>query len=139
LVDALHRLGARKIGVVAPYLKELTRLVADYIEDAGIEVGDAVSLEVSDNQAVAALDPEDLKTHWRRLELRDCDALVLSACVQMRSLAAIEDVERHSGLPTMSAATATTWAILRALELEPAVPGAGALLGSVPDLVQRPS
>ena len=138
LVDALHALEARRIGIVAPYLKELTRLVADYIEDAGIEVRDAVSLEVSDNQAVAALDPEDLSTHWRRLDLRDCDALVLSACVQMPSLAAIEEVERDSGLPTLSAATATTWAILRALELEPVAPGAGALLGSEAAPVGRP-
>lgn len=42
-----------------------------YIEDAGIEVGDAFSLEASDNQAVAALDPEDLTFHWKRLDLRD--------------------------------------------------------------------
>jgi maleate isomerase len=132
LVDAMHALGARRIAMVAPYLKELTRLVAGYIEDAGIEVGDAVSLEVSDNQAVAALDPEDLKRHWKRLDLRDCHALVLSACVQMPSLAAIEEVERHSGLPTLSAATATTWAILRALDLEPVAPGAGALLAPRP-------
>jgi maleate isomerase len=135
LVDALHALGARKIGMVAPYLKELTRLVAGYIEDAGIEVRDAVSLEVSNNQAVAALDQEDLKTHWRRLDLRDCDALVLSACVQMPSLSAIEEVERHSGVPTLSAATATTWAILRALKLEPVVPRAGALLGPAAERV----
>lgn len=132
LVDALHALGARRIGMVTPYLKELTRLVAGYIEDAGIEVADTVSLEVSDNRAVAALDPEALKNHWRRLDLRDCDALVLSACVQMPSLSVIEDVERSSGLPTLSASTATTWAILRALDLEPVVPGAGALLGSAP-------
>jgi maleate isomerase len=130
LVDALQALGARRIAMVTPYLKELTRLVAGYIEDAGIEVGDALSLEVSDNRAVAALDPEDLKTHWKSLDLRDCDALVLSACVQMPSLAAIEEVERHSGLPTLSAATATTWAILRALNLEPVAPGAGELLRS---------
>jgi maleate isomerase len=128
LVDALNALGARRIAMVAPYLKELTRLVADYIEDAGIEVGDAVSLEVSDNQAVAALDPEDLKTHWKRLDLRECDALVLSACVQMPSLSAVEEVERQSGLPTLSASTATTWAILRVLDLEPVAPGAGKLL-----------
>jgi maleate isomerase len=135
LVEALHALGARRIGIVAPYLKELTRLVADYIEDAGIEVGDAVSLEVSDNQAVAALDPEGLKTHWKHLDLRNCDALVLSACVQMPSLPAIEEVERQSGMPTLSAATATTWAILRALELEPVAPAAGALLRSAPRTV----
>jgi maleate isomerase len=135
LVDALHALGARRIGMITPYLKELTRLVAAYIEDAGIEVGDALSLEVSDNQAVAALDPEDLKTHWKRLDLRDCDALVLSACVQMPSLSGIEEVERESGLPTLSAATATTWAILSALHLEPVVPGAGVLLRSAPERV----
>jgi maleate isomerase len=130
LVDALHALGARRIGIVTPYVKELTRLVAKYIENAGIEVGDALSLEVSDNRAVAALDPDDLKDYWQRLDLRDCDAIVLSACVQMRSLPAIEEAERQSGLPTLSASTATTWAILRALGLEPTVPGGGAILAA---------
>ena len=135
LVDALHAMGARRIGIVTPYLKELTRLVADYIEDAGIEVGDALSLEVSDNRAVAALDPEALTSHWKQLDLSDCDTLVLSACVQMPSLPVIDEVERQSGLPTLSAATATTWAILRALDLEPVVPDAGALLRTAPERV----
>jgi maleate isomerase len=135
LVDALHELGARRIGIVAPYLEELTRLVVAYIEDAGIEVADAISLEVPDNRAVAALDPHDLEEHSRRLDLRGCDALVLSACVQMRSLEVLEEVERRSELPTVSAATATTWAILRALDLEPIAPGAGALLRPAPEHV----
>jgi maleate isomerase len=135
LVDALHALGARRIGIVAPYLEELTRLVIAYVEDAGIEVGDAISLEVPENRAVAALDPHDLEEHWQRLELRGCDALVLSACVQMRSLEVLEEVERRSGLPTVSAATATTWAILGALDLEPVAPGAGALLRAAPERV----
>jgi maleate isomerase len=135
LVDALHRLGAQRIGIVAPYLRELTRLVVAYIEDAGIEVADAISLEVPDNRDVAALDPHDLAEEWQRLDLRGCDALVLSACVQMRSLDVLEEVERRSGLPTLSAATATTWAILRALDLEPVAPGAGAFLRGAPDRV----
>jgi maleate isomerase len=135
LVEGLHELGARRIGIVAPYLEELTRLVVAYIEDAGIEVADAISLEVPDNRAVADLDPHDLEEHWRRLDLRGCDALVLSACVQMRSLEVLEEVERRSELPTVSAATATTWAILRALDLEPVAPGAGALLRAAPERV----
>lgn len=135
LVEALHALGAHRIGVVAPYLEELTRLVVAYIEDAGIEVTDSVSLEVPDNRAVAALDPHDLEQHWQRLDLRGCDALVLSACVQLRSLEVLDEVERRSGLPTVSAATATTWAILRALDLEPVAPGAGALLRAAPERV----
>jgi maleate isomerase len=135
LVDALHALGARRIGIVAPYLEELTRLVVAYIEDAGIEVADAISLEVPDNRAVAELDPHGLEEHWQRLDLSGCDALVLSACVQMRSLEVLDEVERRSGLPTVSAATATTWAILRALDLEPVAPGAGALLRAAPERV----
>ena len=81
------------------------------------------------------LDPHDLEQQWRRLDLRGCDALVLSACVQMPSLDVLEEVERRSGLPTVSAAAATTWAILRALDLEPVAPGGGALLRGAPEHV----
>ena len=38
LVDGLRTLKARKIAMVAPYMKPLTRLVAEYIEAEGIEV-----------------------------------------------------------------------------------------------------
>jgi maleate isomerase len=135
LLRALSAIGARKISIVTPYMKPLTKLVADYIESAGIEVQDALSLEVSDNREVAALDPSALIEHHRRVDLRGCDALVVSACVQMPSLPAIEPVERECGLPTISAATATTWAILDALGLEPTAPGAGQLLAGLPQTV----
>ena len=136
LVAALRALGARRIAMVTPYLKPLTRLVADYIEDAGVEVHDALSLEVPDNRDVAALPPADLREHARRLDVTGCDALVLSACVQMPSLAVLEAVERDRGLPTLSAATATAWALLRAIGLEPTAPGAGRLLA--PESVAGP-
>jgi maleate isomerase len=56
------------------------------------------------------------------------DALVLSACVQMPSLQAIDEVEQRVGLPVISAATCTAFAMLVALGLEPVVPNAGHLL-----------
>jgi len=128
LVAVLHHLGARRVAMVTPYRKPLTQLVADYVEDAGVAVHDALSLEVADNLAVGALDPAGLLAHARTLDLTGCDALVLSACVQMPSLPAIEPVERELGLPVLSAATATAHELLRALGLEPRVPGAGRLL-----------
>ena len=128
LLDGLRSLGATKIAMVTPYAKPLTKQVADYIEAGGVEVHDALSLEVPDNQAVAALDPADLQEHWQRLDLTGCDALVLSACVQMPSLASIDPVERASGLPVLSAATATTFAMLDALGLPTRIPRAGHLL-----------
>ncbi|MFE3651804.1 aspartate/glutamate racemase family protein [Streptomyces sp. NPDC059152] len=128
LLDGIAALGARRIAVVTPYVKELTALVTAYIEDAGVEVVDALSLEVPDNLAVARLDPRALLDHWRRLDLRRADALVLSACVQMPSLAAIQPVEEAAGLPVLSAATATTYRVLGELGLAARVPGAGRLL-----------
>jgi maleate isomerase len=62
------------------------------------------------------------------MTLTDVDVVVLSACVQMPSLPAVAKVEAQTGKPVITAAIATTYALLKALELEPVVPGAGALL-----------
>lgn len=128
LLRGLEALGARRVALVTPYMKPLTKLVADYVEDAGFEVLDALSLEVSDNLEVARLDPGALEEHWRRVNTADADALVLSACVQMPSLPAIAPVEAQAGIPVLSAATATVFTILSELGLEPRVPAAGHLL-----------
>jgi maleate isomerase len=134
LLSGIAALGARRVAIITPYMRELTRMVADYIEDAGVEVVDALSLEVPDNLAVARLDPADLREHYRRVRIDNADALVLSACVQMPSLSAIQAVEDEAGLPVLSAATATAFRILSELGLPTAVPGAGSLLsGRVPD------
>ena len=53
---------------------------------------------------------------------------MLSACVQMPSLASIDPVERACGLPVLSAATATTFAMLDAIGLATRIPRAGHLL-----------
>jgi maleate isomerase len=128
LLRGLEAMGARRVALVTPYLKPLTKLVAEYIENAGFEVLDTLSLEVSDNLEVARLDPEGLREHWRRVRTDDADALVLSACVQMPSLPALQPVEDESGLPVLSAATATVFTVLSELGLRPEVPNAGRLL-----------
>ncbi|MFC3678023.1 maleate cis-trans isomerase family protein [Ferrovibrio xuzhouensis] len=128
LVDALPVLGAKKIAVVAPYMKPLTRLVVDYIESEGIEVVDFIALEIPDNLDVARHDPQRLPDIAKRLKVASADAVVLSACVQMPSLPAIARAEAILGRPVLSAAVATTYSMLKSLKLEPIVPGAGSLL-----------
>ncbi|WSY16216.1 Asp/Glu racemase [Embleya sp. NBC_00896] len=139
LISGIEALGAKRVAIITPYLKPLTEKVVRYLEDAGIEVVDALSLEVPDNLAVARLNPQDLREHWRRLDVSRAEALVLSACVQMPSLAAIQPVEDEAGLPVLSAATATAYRILQELGLPPIVPGAGALLGGLTDPATSPT
>jgi maleate isomerase len=128
LIDGLKTLGAKKIAVLAPYMKPLTELVVDYIEHEGFEVLDAISLEIADNLQVGACDPRAPIEISRRLNTANCDAVVLSACVQMPSLPAIQPVEDRIGLPVLSAAVCTTHQMLKLLCLRPVVPNVGALL-----------
>ncbi len=128
LIDALKVMGAKKIAIVAPYMKPLTELVVNYIREEGFEVVDWRALEIPDNLAVAQHDPALLPGIVSGMNLEGVDVIVLSACVQMQSLPAVACVEAQTGKPVLTAAIATTYAMLKALNLEPIVPGAGALL-----------
>jgi len=130
LLRGLGALGAKRISMITPYVPALTDKVRHYIEDAGVEVVDVISLGVADNCAVGRLDPIDLPPLAKRLKTDGCDAVVLSACVQMPSLAAIPEVEASIGLPVLTAATATTYDLLTTLGRAPVVPDAGYLLST---------
>jgi len=128
LVDALGVIKAKRIALVAPYMKPLTKLVVEYIEHEGIEVVDYRALEIPDNLEVGRHDVRNLPGIVAQLDTSGVDAIVLSACVQMPSLAVVPQVEAMTGKPVITAAIATTYALLKSLNLEPIVPGAGALL-----------
>ena len=128
LIHGLQRLDAKKIAILTPYMKPLTAMVVDYIEHEGFEVLDAISLEIADNLAVGARDPRAPIEISRRLNTANCDAVVLSACVQMPSLESIQPVQDRMGLPVLSAAVCTTYQMLQTLGLKTIVPNAGALL-----------
>ncbi len=128
LVDGLKIMKAKKLVVVAPYMKPLTELVVDYIRREGYDVIDYRALEIPDNLEVGRHDPSRLPEIVKSLRYSEADAIVLSACVQMPSLPAIAHVEAMTGKPVVTAAVATTYAMLKSLGLEAVVPGAGALL-----------
>ncbi len=128
LIEASKALGAKKIAIITPYMKRLTDLVVRYIEGEGIEILDAISLEIPDNLEVGARDPLALVEIVKNLSTQNADAVVLSACVQMPSLAALDLVQRTFDVPVFSTAAATVFEILRALKLPTEVPAAGGLL-----------
>lgn len=138
LVDEIKAAGYSRISVIAPYLPELTKIVVSYIEEsAGVEVVDAISLSVSDNCEVGRLEQRNLvEIASTRLAVSGVDAVVLSSCVQMPSMHALEPAEEKLGLPCLSASAATTRSILRSLQLDPSVPGFGSFLAHPQEVVQ---
>lgn len=128
LVETLHAVGARRIALVTPYMKPLAEQVVAYLQSYGMEVVDWRALEVEDNAAVGCIPGEQVMSAARSLDLTDIDVLVLSACVQMPSLALVDAAEAELGVPVVTAATAGAYSILTALDLPLQLTGAGALL-----------
>jgi maleate isomerase len=128
LIEGLQALGAKKVALIAPYLMPLTRSVVEYIENEGVEVVDYIALEIPDNLEVGNRDPLALVDIVKDLDYQDADAVVLSACVQMPSLEAIQVVEDAIGKPVVSAAVCTAYQMLKELGLKRHIPNAGALL-----------
>ncbi|HEX8562094.1 MAG TPA: Asp/Glu racemase [Flavobacterium sp.] len=128
LVNGLRVMGAKKVALITPYMRPLTDLVVDYIQDQGFEVVDSIALEIPDNLEVAAQDPMNLLEIYKRLNLEGVDVLVASACVQMPSLAAIDLLEEVTGLPVTSAAVCTTYEMMKKLGIEAKAPIGGKLL-----------
>ncbi len=94
---------------------------------------DSRALEIPDNIQVGRHDPAKLPGIVEAMNVKDADAVVLSACVQMPSLPSIAEVEARTGKSVITAAVATTYAMLKALNLSTRVPGAGALLSGAFD------
>jgi len=130
LVDELKAAGFRKISLIAPYTPMLTGLVVDYIKNEGIDVQHHIALSIEDNVAVGARDPLLLLDDIERLDTRGVDAVVLSACVQMQSLAAIQRAEDNLGLPVTSTSICTTRRMMHEIGLDPVVPDAGYMLSA---------
>ena len=128
LVEGLKIMGAKRISLMAPYMRPLTDLVVDYIRNEGIEVIDSICFEIPDNLEVGLRDPLELVKDVERLNTQGADVVVASACVQMQSLPAIERIEQKLGIPTTSTAVCTVRRMLDHLSLRPEAPGAGALL-----------
>nr|ELR5253635.1 Asp/Glu racemase [Providencia rettgeri] len=127
LVEGLQAIGAKKVSILTPYMKPLTQLVIDYIENEGIEVVDSISLEIPDNLDVGRQNPLAPVEITKKLNTQ-VDAIVASACVQMPSLPSIQLIEDRVGLPVLSSSVATTYMMLKKLSLETGISGFGSLL-----------
>jgi maleate isomerase len=129
LIYGLKRMGAKKVSLMAPYVKPLTDKVVAYIESEGIEVIDRICFEISDNLEVGQRDPMRLLEDVKRLNTANVDAVVLSACVQMQSMPALQAAQEQIGVPVTSTSACTVKNMLDLLGLNGPVPGYGAVLG----------
>jgi maleate isomerase len=115
LIEELKAAGHSKVSLLMPYSDELARTVVEYLEDEGIVVCDSRNFSIADNQEVGRVSGERLLAALDDLNVKDADAVVLSACVQMPSFDVLDEARRRLGMPVTSTAECTSRRMLRAL------------------------
>ncbi len=127
LVDAARHLGLSRVAVAAPYETWLLDCLVTYLEDAGLQVTNAVGLG---EQANVQHSPQAAVELALRAWTPAADGLILS-CGNFRSLESIPEIERRIGKPLVGSNSAALWSALTGLNWRGAVPNAGRLLSDV--------
>ena len=119
LVLALNALGVKKIGFSSPYVEQLNQEAIDFLDQCGFEtVSSAYVGSDLGNYGQGELTPERVVELGLEANSEQANAIVLS-CTDMRSVEAIEELERQINKPVVTSNQALMFAAGQALQLAP--------------------
>ncbi len=126
---ALGAFGARRIGILTPYVAEVNAQVQTTFEAAGFEIAAFGSFDEPTEARVGALSPESILDGARKVAAAaPMDALFIS-CTNLRALELAEPLEQKLGLPVTASNHAMIWHSLRLAGIHDPLPGLGRLYG----------
>jgi maleate isomerase len=120
---AIAASGARRVGVVTPYVDALNQPIRESVEADGVEVATIAGLGITDNFEIAAVPRREI------LELADRTLrglavdLAFVSCTNFPAMAALPELERRLGLPVVTSNQAAIATVLRMLDAAPAERG----------------
>ena len=127
VLAAFRALGVRKIVLVSPYIDKINARETAFLERNQIKVLSATGLGISEAKDMIGVEPGAWYRLVRSKATPDADAYFIS-CTAVRSLEAVEMLERDLGRPVVTSNQAAAWHCLRELGLADTVPGCGQLL-----------
>lgn len=126
LHDALHALGARRIGLVTPYIGSVQAAILANLRAEGFEPAAERHLEDPGNFSFADHAPDLVTRLTREVAGQGCDAIAIH-CTNFRGLDAAAAV---TAVPVLDSVAVALWGALRAAGESPArVPRLGVLAG----------
>ncbi|MEQ8321562.1 MAG: Asp/Glu racemase [Rhodospirillales bacterium] len=126
LKAACRALGVRKLGIVSPYVVEVSEVLYAAIQASGIEVSTYGSFEQAEDQTVARIAPQSVLDAIVEIGRGDCDA-VFASCTALRAMENIPEAERRLDKPVLCSNQVMGWHMLRLAGINAPVAGAGRL------------
>ena len=113
---AIAASGARRVGVVTPYVDALNQRIKESVEADGVEVVTIAGLGISDNFQIAAVPGGEIVDFAER-SLRGLDLdLAFVSCTNFPAVSVLPELERRLGLPVVTSNQAAIAAVLALLE-----------------------
>ena len=111
VIAACRCFQAKRIGFLTPYIAEVSDLMRQRLEEAGIGVNALASFEQIEDAAVARIATASVRDALIDLA-PGCDLMFVS-CTNLRSFSIIEEVEGRINIPVISSNSAMIWHMLR--------------------------
>jgi maleate isomerase len=126
-IDALTRLGAKKIAIGAPWSKTMDKPMVDFMQASGFEVVHSEVVGFVASIELGRASPEQAYELGLRTDRPDADAIIMPGG-NWRCMSVVERLEQKLGKPVLSNNAVSLWAGLRLLGRDDSIPGYGALL-----------
>ena len=115
LHDALRALGARRVGLVTPYLSSVQDAILANLRSAGFEPAAERHLEDPGNYSFAEHSDATVTRLVREVAAEGCDAIAIH-CTNFRGLAAAAEV---TAVPVLDSVAVALWGAIRAAGGDP--------------------
>jgi maleate isomerase len=127
LMDALAALGAKRIGLVTPYLANVQSAIIENFAGLGVETIIERHLEDPGNYSFAEHSAAKVDALVREAASAKPDAIVIH-CTNFRGLPGAVGIEAETGIPILDSVAVALWGAIRAAGRNPAmIQGAGRL------------
>ncbi|MBO6520724.1 MAG: Asp/Glu racemase [Rhodospirillales bacterium] len=126
LKAACASLGVASLGLVSPYVAEVTGALVNALENHGIPISSYGSFEQAEDQTVARISPRSTLDAMLEIGAGDCDA-VFASCTNLRAWEIVTEAESTLGKPVLCSNQVIGWHMLRLAGINAPVPGGGRL------------
>jgi maleate isomerase len=110
--ESIARRGARRIGIITPYVDALNEKIRASIEADGVEVAAIHGLGIDENFAIAEVTPDRIVEFAHGSFAGASIDLVFASCTNFHAVDAIEGIERALGVPAVTSNLAVLEAVM---------------------------
>lgn len=130
-IAALKALGAKKTGLLTPYLPDINASLRQQLQERGLDIPVMGSFNQPDDYTVARISTDAIKAAMIKLGSSDEVDSVFVSCTSLRVASIAAEVEAILGKPVTSSNHAMAWHMLRLAGVNDIMPQHGRLFETI--------